>query len=225
MVVKPNRRTNRLRRREPLRYKKRVDKLIIFARAPRLGQVKTRLAAEVGEQGALEIYHQLLATLFGNLREVKHVEIACTPVNAEEDFRALLPRGWNVRPQAEGELGVRLSAAFEAAFAQGARKVAILGSDCPYVTAGHVREAFASLNKADAVFGPATDGGYWLVGLKAAHPELFREIPWSTPDVLARSLAAAKGLGLKIDLLEILSDVDTKADWQGFLKQIRKSTG
>ena len=195
------------------------DQLIIFARAPRLGQVKRRLAAEVGEPAALDIYQQLLATLFANLASLKNVHLACEPPGSEPEFQPLLPPGWTLGPQSQGDLGHRLAHAFHAAFANGAKKVAIIGSDCPHVTPKHIREAFSSLNKADAVFGPATDGGYWLIALKAPRPQLFQDIPWSTPEVLARSLATARALGLQIDLLEILSDVDTKADWHGFLKQ------
>lgn len=196
----------------------RVDKLIIFARAPRLGQVKTRLAAEVGSQSALDIYSQLLALLLESLKSLKHVEIAFAPPDAEAELRPLLPASWKLRPQIEGTLDARLVHAFDHAFSEGASKVAIIGSDCPYVTPHHIRQGFAALNQADAVFGPATDGGYWLVALKAPHPELFQDIPWSTSEVLARSLANARNSNLKLDLLEILSDVDTKADWHAFKK-------
>ena len=198
-----------------------MEKLIIFARAPRLGQVKTRLAAETSPAVALEIYQQLLARLFTNLKSLKQVEIACTPADAREEFQPLVPKGWAIQPQEEGELGVRLVHAFAEAFAARAEKVAIIGSDCPAVTSRHIRQAFSTLNRADAVFGPATGGGYWLVALRAPHPELFSGIPWSTGEVLASSLAAAKALGLKIDLLEILSDVDTRADWQAYQKENR----
>ena len=220
-ICKFNRRCKKAAGRWNRPYKSGVEQVIIFARAPRLGEVKTRLAAEVGDAEALEIYRRLLGTLFANLRQLRGVEVAFAPADGARDFAELLPAGWSLKAQNEGTLDMRLIAAFEAAFQSGAGKVAIIGSDCPSVKGGHIRQAFAALGKADVVFGPATDGGYWLVGLKSPQPELFRDISWSTSEVLAQSLGRAKGLGLKIDLLEILSDVDTKADWERFQKEQR----
>lgn len=196
-----------------------MDKLIVFARAPRLGQVKTRMAATMGEAAACEAYREMLRGLFENLAKVKGAEAAVAPADAEGELREFVPSGWRVRPQAEGPLEARLVEAFRNAFAEGAQRVAIIGSDCPEITGTHIRGAFKALREADAVFGPATDGGYWLAGLKAPRAELFEGIPWSTPEVLGSTLARAKSLGLKIDLLEILADIDTEQDWRDYQRR------
>ncbi|HEY5998202.1 MAG TPA: TIGR04283 family arsenosugar biosynthesis glycosyltransferase [bacterium] len=130
-------------------------------------------------------------------------------------------RGWlgeraQVTPQGRGDLGARLLAAFESGFGGGAEAVVAVGSDCPELGAGDVGDAFRALAGADVVFGPAHDGGYWLVGLRStgrrAAAELFGDIPWGGDRVLDASLAAAEGAGLSVALLRALADVDRPAD-------------
>jgi rSAM/selenodomain-associated transferase 1 len=195
-----------------------VERVIVFAKAPRLGQVKTRLAGEIGERSALDAYLELLRALFRGLASIPNVEVAFTPDDASADLAPLLPPGWRLRPQGEGDLGLRLQRAFERAFAEGAKRVITIGSDCPHVTTQHIRDAGKALDRADLVLGPATDGGYWLIGLPPPSPALFQNINWGTADVLAQTLAKARESRLKIDLLEILPDVDTAKDWKEYLR-------
>ncbi|GAB3587040.1 TIGR04282 family arsenosugar biosynthesis glycosyltransferase [Hymenobacter daeguensis] len=195
--------------------------LLVFARVPALGRVKTRLAAGVGEARALATYHELLA--------ITHQAIVAAAVPATvwlADAATAHPtaeeaRHWPdlaARCQPAGDLGTRMAAAFAAAFAAGAERVAIIGTDCPGLEAAHLREAFVQLEAHDVVLGPATDGGYYLLGLRQLRPELFQHKAWSTGSVLADTLADARRLGLRVALLPELRDVDTAEDlaaWRG----------
>ena len=184
-------------------------KLIIFLKAPRLGEVKTRLAKALGRERARDAYRQLVDTLLRNLRKLPDVELCYTPADAKDEITPWLQPGWTAVPQTTGDLGARLTDAFN-------RGAVIIGSDCPYVTAKDIREAFEALRTCDLVVGPATDGGYWLIGLRQPQPSLFTNIPWSTENVLAETLARAKTAGLKIHLLRLLADIDTAEDWETF---------
>lgn len=192
------------------------EPLIVFLKAPRVGEVKTRLAADIGAQAATEAYRRLVQTVLRKIENLKHVELRFTPADAEREIRPWLNPGWRAAPQCEGDLGKRLHNAFENAFAGGAERVVIIGSDCPYLTAGDICTAWEKLRTFDLVLGPAGDGGYWLIGLRAPQPKLFEDIPWSSDEVLGQTLARAKALGLTIHLLRILGDVDTGEDWREF---------
>ena len=117
-------------------------------------------------------------------------------------------------PQGGGDLGTRLTRTFAEHFAQGAERVVVIGADCPELTAADIAAALDALKVCDVVLGPALDGGYWLVGLRAPQPGLFREIAWSTTEVLAQTEAKARAAGLSVRRLRALSDVDTFDDWQ-----------
>ena len=117
-------------------------------------------------------------------------------------------------PQGAGDLGERLTRVIDDGFGDGATAVVVIGTDCPALTAAMLNDAFAALEHADVVIGPARDGGYYLIGLGAPHAELFADIPWSTPDVLAMTIDAAERGGLRVRLLPPLSDIDTAADWR-----------
>jgi uncharacterized protein len=116
------------------------------------------------------------------------------------------------RAQLSGSLGVRLHAAFRQHFEEGARRVIMIGSDCPGVDAVLVSRALAMLDEHDLVLGPAHDGGYYLIGLRAPAPHLFQGIAWSTEAVLEQTLARARQLGLDAAILPTLRDVDSASD-------------
>jgi rSAM/selenodomain-associated transferase 1 len=189
--------------------------LLVFARVPLLGRVKSRLAAGVGEAAALAIYHELLAITRTAITEAHVPATVWLADTAGEDLTTAETREWpdlTTRVQPTGELGSRMLAAFEAAFAAGARRVAIIGTDCPGLRASHLVQAFALLETHDVVVGPATDGGYYLLGLRATQPQLFQDKAWSTDSVLADTLADARRLGLHVAQLPELRDVDTADD-------------
>ena len=196
------------------------NQLIIFVKAPRPGLVKTRLAADLGPAEAASAYRTLVGTLLRNLHDLPQLELHFTPDDALEDIRHWLKSGWTAKPQCAGDLGRRLQTAFSTAFASGSQKVVIIGSDCPSVGLANVRAAWEGLSSHDAVIGPAADGGYWLIGLRQPCEKLFLNMPWSTPAVLQETLQRCRANGLQVLLLDEMSDVDTKEDWQAFLQSL-----
>jgi uncharacterized protein len=195
------------------------ERLIILLKAARRGSVKTRIAQTTGAERACEIYRELVESVLDGVRSVNHVELRFAPDDALEEVRSWLRDGWSANPQGPGDLGERLQRAFADAFANGAERVAIIGSDCPQVRASDVRTAWRELKLHDVVVGPAIDGGYWLIGLRASQPQLFHGVPWSSDQVLGHTLAQAKSQGLRIQLLRILSDIDTETDWNAYVQE------
>ncbi len=193
------------------------ERLLILLKAPILGTVKTRLAADTGPDTALSIYRRLLDQVVMTLSPLSAVELHFTPATEGQLLSPWLKPGWSLHPQSEGNLGDRMLHAFSQAFATGAKRVVMIGTDCPSVKLADIRRALTVLVDHDLVLGPATDGGYWLIGLNRLHPELFNDINWSTSAVLSETLACAKRLRLSHQLLRPLSDVDTKADWDAYL--------
>jgi len=199
--------------------------LLVFARVPALGRVKSRLAAGVGAGAALGVYLELLAHTRAVVRAagvpatVWLADVAGpVPTPAETAEWPALP----ARAQPAGDLGARMSTAFAAAFAAGCARVAIIGTDCPGLHADHLAQAFALLEAHDVVLGPAADGGYYLLGLRQPQPALFRHQQWSTASVLADTLAAAARLGLRVALLPELHDVDNAADLAAWRAEARE---
>lgn len=194
-----------------------VERLIVFVKAPRPGEVKTRLAAGIGATAACAAYRKMVAALLTNLAGLPDVELRFSPDDAGDEIKPWLRPGWRARPQGGGDLGARMIRACEEAFAAGAERVVVIGSDCPEVELNDVREAWRALKTSDLAVGPATDGGYWLIGLRRSQPQLFAGIRWSSDQALADTLQCAKAGALRIHLLRILSDVDTQQDWQDYL--------
>ena len=203
--------------------------VVVFARAPELGRVKTRLAATVGDAAALACYRELGRTVVDAVRHADRstgaapwrTVVAHTPADAAPALAAWLdPHGAGglaYQPQADGDLGARMRGAVERAIADGAPRVVVVGTDCPDVDAAVVARALAALDGADVVLGPALDGGYYLVGVRApadrACAALFEGVPWSAPDTLAVTLARLAAAGLAVAHLTALRDVDTAEDW------------
>ena len=183
-----------------------TPRLAIFARAPVLGAVKTRLAAAVGATAALEAHRALLMHTLARLAPgsggfAPELWLA-GPLGEAAAWARCLP----IRQQPAGDLGERMAAAF-------ADGVAVLvGSDIPPLGAHHVEAALARLAESEVVLGPTVDGGYCLIALRAPYPLLFADIPWGTDQVLAATKAAAGER--KLALLPPLWDVDNAADWR-----------
>ena len=179
----------------------------IFLKYPEPGRVKTRLAADVGNEKAAEYYRRMIDRVLAAAKATPYeVVLLCDAFRPREDYEALFP-GYAITMQSEGDLGKRLSNAFDSLLARHGR-VAIVGSDCVTITPEHYRATHES--DADLVLGPATDGGYYLIGLKRPAPRLFEGITWSTDRVLTQTMDRAGGLSTL--LLPPLSDVDTLAD-------------
>lgn len=191
----------------------------VFVKLPQPGAVKTRLVPALGAEAAAELSAALVdAVLAATEPEAGEYErlVFYAPRDAAEAVRAWLPSG-RLRHQCEGDLGTRLGDAFARAFARGTARVVIVGSDLPALTRADVRAAFTALDEADVVLGPAHDGGYYLIGLREPRPELFRDVSWSTPAVLAETLDRAAAAGLSVAQLRPLRDLDTpddvRAEW------------
>lgn len=184
----------------------------LFLKAPRAGLAKTRLAASIGDDNALTVYHRLVVGQLSRLPADWPVAIHFTPEDAQNEFSGWLGNQHSFYPQTNGDLGERLSQAVRNAFLQGTQRVFCIGADCPELDESLFYAAENALDKADVVFGPALDGGYYLIGMKAYHKTLFENIPWSTAETLAASLRAAEVAGLRVQLLPELRDIDTVTD-------------
>jgi rSAM/selenodomain-associated transferase 1 len=192
-----------------------LNHLLLFARAPRPGHVKTRLAQTLGKQKACEAYQQLLQALSSQLGSLKNVTVYHSPPDAAAELRPFFPAHWLYTPQQGPDLGARLHHAFSVSFNH-ATRVCVIGSDCPYLTTEDIEKSWSLLDRHDLVLGPAHDGGYWLIGLKQPQPHLFHQINWGTNEVLQQTLDRARDLQLKVSLLRELSDIDTEADWRDY---------
>ena len=193
--------------------------LIIFAREPLPGKVKTRLAAAIGDNAAAGLYRAMLLDVLDISRELTEVETVVF-WDCEEDSLPLLADCYKCRSrrQAAGDLGQRMQAAFGTMFSAGFDNCCIIGSDIPDLPVAYLRQAFDLLatERTDAVFGPSADGGYYLLGLRRIIPQFFANIDWSTPLVLRQSLSAAQSAGLITALLPEWYDIDTHDDLQAF---------
>jgi hypothetical protein len=185
--------------------------IIIFLKNPELGKVKTRLAATVGNEKALEIYLELVAH---TLEIVKYIEADKFIYFSDEIDTAI---GFKDLPfyaavQQGEDLGRRMENAIADIFANLYRRVIIIGTDCPGINAQGLQSAFNKLTEADVVIGPATDGGYYLLGMSQPQPILFRNIEWSTSTVLRATTAHCINNNISYAMLPELSDIDDERD-------------
>ena len=186
--------------------------------------MKTRIAKDSDELKALEIYQRLL----------RHSKILTEKVLSQRLADVLyfwdkyIPEGFpgGQKLQGEGDLGSRLESAFQEVFSKRAKrnnclKAIVIGTDCPFLTSDLIREAFNSLDDNDWCLGPANDGGYTLLGIKSPNTNLFRDIHWSTDQVLKETIQRGLESGLKLPyLLPKLSDIDT---WEDVLNHFREA--
>ena len=193
-----------------------MNNIIIFIKNPVLGKVKTRLAATVGDQKALEVYQRLLDVTRKTVTKVNakyhlfYSDVIDMDDNWDiQDFDKYLQQG--------NDLGERMSSAFRNIFSQNdasaLQKVVIIGSDCPALTPDILEMAFTILGDSDVVVGPTFDGGYYLLGIKEYNPALFENISWSTDAVYQETNDKSRELQLNIADLPTLSDIDNEADW------------
>ena len=194
--------------------------MAILTRYPEPGDTKTRLIPALGAQGAAELHYRMLEHVLHSadvLRETRDVEVRIFHSGgSQQAFRALLGPELCYVEQSGQSLGERMENAFQLMFEQGCAKAVLIGSDCPGLKGSILEEAFQALDTSDVVFGPALDGGYYLLGLTRPVPGLFRNIPWGTGDVLDLSLRQARQSNLSVHLLETLRDVDEAEDLEAF---------
>jgi rSAM/selenodomain-associated transferase 1 len=188
--------------------------LIVVAKKPVPGQTKTRLCPPFSPESAAEFYHCLMLDTLALMARLKAADrvVAFTPHSARAYFESLAPNGFGLVPQRGSDLGERLANALGHQFDLGYRRVAIMNSDGPTLPLVCLEEAFSGLDGADVTLGPGHDGGYYLVGMKRLHRELFQGITWSTEHVIPQTLEICRRQGLSVHQLPEWYDVDVAAD-------------
>lgn len=188
----------------------------VMTKVPGAVPVKSRLHAALGADGATVLYRAFLLDRLDALAALDGVAgvVAFTPPDAAAAMAALAPAGLRLLPQRGGDLGDRMAALLDGLLAEGHPAAVAMGADSPTLPMAWVSEAVRVLaaRAADLALGPADDGGYYLIGLHAPCPRLFRDVPWSTADVAAVTLERAREAGLRVHLLPRWFDVDTEAD-------------
>lgn len=189
-----------------------MNQLGVFAKFWAPGQVKTRLARDLGPSAAAEIYRASLETTLMRLLGSTDCGVLCySPQENHAEFEALAGEWWHCQPQVEGDLGARMATFFDEAFAAGMERVVLIGSDSPTLPLAYLHAAFAALQTHDAVLGKAADGGYYLIGLVRPCPDLFTEVAWSTPEVWQQTTSRLDQLGASWQALDTWSDFDDLA--------------
>ena len=202
-----------------------ADRLILlFLKAPLPGNVKSRLAAGIGEEAALGLYRMLVLDAVEMLGETNYpAHYYYSPADAGEAITSLLGAGRVLRPQAGADLGSRMEHAFHDAFAEGFSRVVLVGSDLPELDPLIISEAFDALEQEDAVLGPAADGGYYLIGFRKETmlSDVFHGIAWSTPTVFEETMKTMHANALRVHVLPQLHDLDTAVDLKAFWERNR----
>jgi rSAM/selenodomain-associated transferase 1 len=188
-------------------YRKHIG---IFAKTPRPGQVKTRLVPPLTAESACSLYESCVADLFRRVGKLKKMPVTVFYAGDEKPEFELPPRA-RLLEQAGESLGDRLQNAFSQLLTDTDHQAIIIGSDSPDIPLPYIRRAFQKLRHRDVVLGPTFDGGYWLIGLRNPQPSLFKDIPWSTSDVMAATLAQVQRAELSLSLLPMWYDVDDDA--------------
>ncbi len=206
---------------------RREDALIVMAKVPRPGSVKTRLTPPFSAREAAALYACMLADTAEEMASLRGVRryLFRWPPGGGSRFDAAPYAGYAMRPQSGTDLGDRMARAAAEAFAAGAGRVAVIGADCPALGASRVAEAFRELSAGAAVvLGPSADGGFHLAALAAPAPAIFAGVAWGTASVLGAVAARCRAAGLPYSLLRTERDIDTAEDVSAFHRWARSRT-
>lgn len=187
------------------------EALLIFAKNPEFGKVKTRLASTIGDAQALFIYEQLLKQTISVTKDLpvdKFIFYSDSVIEKDGWENTIYEK----KIQDGKSLGSKMKNAFISSFTVGYEKIVIIGTDCFELGEKHILKAFEQLEKVDIVIGPAKDGGYYLLGMKKLYESIFENIDWSTDKVLKQTLSICGELNLSIFLLPELNDIDDEED-------------
>jgi uncharacterized protein len=192
--------------------------LIIFARNPVRGKVKTRLAATMGDNKALSIYQSLLEHTVQITQQLPCDRYVFYADGISKND--VWPDHLYLKKNQEGnDLGQRMLHAFDTLFQLGYQKIIIIGTDCFELSSSILLDAFTALDEKEVVIGPSEDGGYYLLGMRQFFPFLFQEKAWSTDSVCSSTIQQLEIQKISYDLLPILNDIDTEDDWKQYLHQ------
>ena len=190
-------------------------RILVFARAPEPGRVKTRLLPDLSEAAAAELHQRLTrrTVQMALASQLAPVDLYCTPDTQHSFFREMAEAGARLQVQTGRDLGERMQQAFAAVLAESDR-VLLIGTDCPVMTAHYLQQALEALEQTQVVVGPAEDGGYVLLGLRQVVSSLFTGIDWGTERVMAQTREALGRAGIRWRELETLWDIDLYQDLQ-----------
>ena len=206
---------------------KNRELLVVVAKEPVPGQVKTRLFPHLSPPEAAILYRNFLCDTLAEMAAIPGIDVAIafTPAEAEKTFLPIADGFFKLFPQWGTDLGERLCNIFAEKLREGYEAVSIINSDSPDLPKKMVQDSFRLLGsgRAEVVFGPCDDGGYYLVGMKKVFPELFTGIPWSTDRVLSLSLEKARRIGVRPKLLSPWKDIDTYEELVTFYRKYKAS--
>lgn len=202
--------------------RQRRQALFVMAKQPKAGHVKTRLCPPLTPETAARLYECFLSDVLDLVASVPGVDpvVAFSPPEAHGEFVRLTSGRFQLLRQAGADLGARLENMFRVLFRQGYQRVAAVSTDSPDLPMQYLADAFARLEEAPVVLGPCPDGGYYLIGLSRLIPELFRNMPWSTEQLLRETEARAQRLGANVMRLPEWHDVDTTADLDRLMRDL-----
>jgi rSAM/selenodomain-associated transferase 1 len=203
------------------------EKLILFSRHPVPGQTKTRLIPALGPQGAAALQKRMTEMTVETVRSFRQtrgdVDFEIRYADGERNLlQQWLGPDTIYKDQGQGDLGQRMKLAFAESFKGRAARVIIIGADCPAITAEHLNQSFTFLAGNDLVLGPASDGGYYLIGLSREYSFLFDDIEWGSSSVFKDTIHRAAAAGLKTALLAELDDIDLPEDLKNLPKKIQR---
>ena len=196
--------------------------VLFFVKYPIQGRVKTRLAKQVGQDVAADLYRNFVADILAILKSLDvNFQIVFDPDDSKDQFQQWLGKEYSYIPQVGQDLGQRMKNAFSQAFSDGFDRAVLIGSDSPDLPGKYLELAFGTLDINDVVIGPSSDGGYYLIGFtrKTLLPEAFEQISWSSDKVFEQTVNILKQHKQNLYLLPQWHDVDTLADLKSFLQR------
>ena len=203
-----------------------MNAVIVFARYPENGKVKTRLGKTLGDDFAAGLYELMAEHIFKVCRTLPGEEYDIHLFYDDKDNSPLIkkwaPPDFNLFLQTGNDLGERMKNAFQSLFNKRYKKVIIIGTDCPQINVNLLLEAFNKLSQSDLVIGPSNDGGYYLLGMNDFHPLLFDDIRWSSDEVFRKTEKKAIENELSLSVMPELIDIDTEDDLKNWLSSFNK---
>lgn len=199
-----------------------INRVILMAKPPLLGRVKTRIEVSAGAENALQVYCALLSRTLHMMSELPEdfvpiVSWSSNSVKSEIDY------DFDVWYQVDGDLGVRMNEAMNRSFKNGSGSTVLIGADCPDLTVNDVTHAFEILEDNDCVLGPTADGGYYLIGCNESTPAIFPSTHWGSSKVLRDTLSSLQNSQISYRLLELKKDIDQWEDWLTWKERSEKA--